>query len=490
MNLRVVALIISICLGSFLFGYDQGYISGCLTLPTFQEAIGLTAANKAEVTGNLVSMLAVGGIIGSLAASPIAERFGRRWGVIACGLIFNVGVVLQLISSYPVFLTGRVLSGIGTGAASMVVPLFIGEMAPKEIRGRLVSWYTFFLYFGIVVAYWLVYLIVNTSNANNPLQWRVPVGLQLVPATIMIIGTYFLPESVRWLVKKGREEGGLQALAYIRKARLDDPAILSEFQEIKLAAELELAETDGLQYKEILLPRNLKRLFIGFCVLLFQQTTGTLLFTYYAPSIFQSIGLRGQKTGLFATGLYGIVKCLVTVVYLTFFIERVGRKWMFMQGSIVMAICVLCLGLILNYFPPDPTATSISSASIGMVALIFLFDVSFASSWGPTSWVYVGEIFPSRIREYCVAISTCANWIGNLAVSKFAPVAIANIGWWTFIIFFFFNLINLVFVIFFIKETKGVALERMDEVFGEKSLVASQLGLKEVQVEEQQIEFR
>jgi len=356
-------------------------------------------------------------------------------------------------------------------------------MAPRHIRGLLVSWYAFFLYFGIVVAYWLVYLIVNTVDATNSAQWRIPVGLQFVPATTMMVATYFLPESVRWLVKKGRFEEGLKALAYIRKANLDDPGIVAEFNEIKIAAELELAETDGIRWKELTLPRNMKRLIIGFCVLLFQQTTGTLLFTYYAPTIFQSIGLHGQKTGLFATGLYGIVKCVVTVVYLFFFIERVGRRWMFIQGSVVMGVLVLALGLTLHFNPPNPNATSISSASIGMIAMVFLFDVSFASSWGPTSWLYVGEIFPNRIREYCVGICTCANWIGNLAVSKFFPVAIANIGWWTFIIFFFFNMINLVFAIFFIKETKGVALERMDEVFGAKSLVTAEIDLKEAQLE-------
>ena len=133
---------------------------------------------------------------------------------------------------------------------------------------------------------------------------------------------------------------------------------MAEFNEIKLSAELEVLEAS--QWREIFLPLNRKRLAIGFCVLLSQQTSGTLLFTYYAPSIFESIGIRGQSTSLFATGLYGIIKCIVTVVYLKYFIDRVGRKPMFIQGSIGMGICVLTLGLLLHFYPPIPKSRTLA----------------------------------------------------------------------------------------------------------------------------------
>ena len=314
---------------------------------------------------------------------PIVEKFGRRWGVIVSGMIFDLGVEMQLFNSYPSFMTGRILSGIGTGAASTVVLLFIAEMAPKEIRGSLVSWYGFSIYFGEVIAYWLNYLVVNTLPSTDSAQWRISVGFQLVPGTVMMVSTFFLPESVRWLVKKGKPDQGLDSLAYIRKSSPIDSHIVSEFNEIKLTAELKLQESG--QWREIFLPLNRKRLTIGFCVLLFQQTAGTLLFTYYAPTIFESIGLKGQSTGLFATGVYGIIKCLTTVVYLTYFIDRVGRRPMFIQGSIGMGTCVLILGLLLHFYPPNPAATQISHPSIAMIALVFLYDVFFACSWGPTS---------------------------------------------------------------------------------------------------------
>jgi sugar porter (SP) family MFS transporter len=374
--------------------------------------------------------------------------------------------VLQLLPSYPCFLTGRILSGMGTGAASMVVPLFIAEMAPKEIRGSLISWYGFFIYLGEVSAYWLNFVVVKTVPSTDSAQWRISVGLQMLPATVMMVSIFFLPDSVRWLVKNGKLDQGLASLSYIRKASPTDPQLVSEFNEIIVSAEIEAQESG--KWHEIFLPENSRRLAIGFCVLLFQMTSGTNLFTYYAPTIFESIGIKGQSTSLFATGLYGIIKCVVTVVYLKFFIDRVGRRPMFIQGAIGMGLCLLVLGLLLHFYPPNPATTQISHASMGMVALVFLYVIFFASSWGPTGWIYVGEIFPNRIREYCVAVSTCANWIGNLAVSKVVPVAIANIGWWMFIIFFFFNVINLVFAIVFIKETKKVSLEMMDEVFGKK----------------------
>jgi len=308
-----------------------------------------------------------------------------------------------------------------------------------------------------------------TSNA----QWRIPTGLQAVPGTFMGLLVIVIKESPRWLVKKGRREEALKNLAYLRKVPLDDTSLLEEFSEIEESAEIEARITEGVKWREILLPNNRKRVFIGVYVLLAQQLSGTLLFTYYGPTLFQSVGLVGSKTGIFATGIYGIVKCIAAVVCSFFLIERVGRKVLFLQGSIIMGLCLLTIGLLLHFYPPDPTATSPSGTSIGMIVLCFVFVTSFSTSWGPVGWTYGSEIFSqSRIREYCIALSACSNWVGNLLVSKVVPVAIANIGWWMFVVFFFFNMLNLVFALVFIKETRGLSLEAMDRLFdGDKALV-------------------
>lgn len=155
-----------------------------------------------------------------------------------------------------------------------------------------------------------------------------------------------------------------------------------------------------------------------------------------------------------------------------------------------MAICLLIAGLLWHYFPPQPDATTVSGPSYGMVVLVFLFVTFFSTSWGPTSWVYVSEIYPNRIREYCVSMSVAMNWVGNIAVGKFVPVAIKNVGWWLFIIFFLLNILNLIFAICFIKETKSLTLEEMDGLFGKKSLLDDEKDEKKGDIEIEHVENR
>lgn len=214
---------------------------------------------------------------------------------------------------------------------------------------------------------------------------------------------------------------------------------------------------------------------------------GCLLFGYYAPIIFQSMGLKGQSTGILATGVYGIVNCIATIIYLVWFIEKYGRRIMFIQGALGMALCMLCIGLLLHFYPPNPDSTTVNGPSIGMAVLSYLFVIFFSFSWGPTSWVYVSEVFPNRIRDYCVSLSVAMNWVGNIAVGKFVPVGINNIGWKLFIVFFVLNMFIFFYAIAFIKETKGLSLEQMDEVFGLKVKDVEMLETEKADVEQVEI---
>lgn len=425
----------------------------------------LTDPNEPNISGNLVSMLAIGGLVGALAAAAIADKLGRKMTVIIMGLIFDLGTGLQMIANYGSFLTGRIISGFAAGALSMVVPLYISEMAPKHIRGSLVSFYGFFIYFGGLVSYWILYADVNRISQTSSEDWRMPIGLQFIFGTVMVLLVLLLPDTVRWLARKGKIDEARKSLAYIRQMDITDPRIREEFDEIQISIEQELVETDGARFKEILLPANRYRVLTTVPILLWQELTGHLAFGYYAPVIFKSMGFKGQSSGILATGVYGVVNCVATMIYLIFFIERYGRRIMFIQGALGMAITILIAGILLRFYPPNADSTTVTGPAIAMAVLIYLFSAFFSCSWGPTAWVYVSEVYPNRIRDYCVSLSVAMNWVGNIAVGKFVPIGIATIGWKLLIVFFVLNMFFFFYAIAFIKETKGLSLEEIDSVF-------------------------
>ena len=206
--------------------------------------------NEANISGNMVSMLAVGGLIGALAASYITDRLGRKRSVVVMGIIFNVGIVMEMFANYGSFMAGRVVSGFATGALSMVVPLYISEMAPKHIRGSLVSFCGLFIYFGGLVSYWILYADVNRISQTSSADWRMPVGLQFVPGTVMVLLVLLLPDTVRWLARVGRLDDARKSLAYIRELDINDNRIKDELDEILISIEQELMETDGVRFKK------------------------------------------------------------------------------------------------------------------------------------------------------------------------------------------------------------------------------------------------
>ncbi|KAG9517896.1 general substrate transporter, partial [Aureobasidium melanogenum] len=224
--------------------------------------------------------------------------------------------------------------------------------------------------------------------------------------------------------------------------------------------------TEGLSWKECLKPGYRERFGLAFCIMFWQQWSGTNSIGYYAPQIFSSVGLTGGNTSLFATGIYGTVKVIATGIFLIVGIERFGRKWPLVAGVWFMAACMFIIGALLVSFPPDPNASSVSSPSIAMVVMIYLYVIAYSASFGPVPWVYVAEIFPTRLRAYGVGMASATQWLFNFVVTKVTPAAINSIGWRTFIMFGCFCTAAGLFVLVFLKETTGRSLEEMDILFG------------------------
>ncbi|OQE31554.1 hypothetical protein PENSTE_c001G02731 [Penicillium steckii] len=473
-NYRVYILTSVAYLGSLLFGYDTGVMGSVLALDSFKKDFGLPVgtggfadSENASISSNVVSLLTAGCFFGSIFAAYINDRIGRRYSLMLFSMIFLVGAAVQVGAHHQIgtIYAGRVVAGLGIGGMSSITPVFVSENAPPEQRGRIAGLFQEFLVIGSTFAYWLDYgVALHVPEGTS--QWRIPVAIQLVPGGLMLIGLFFLKESPRWLMKQGRQEEALNSLAYIRNESEDNEEVLREIAEIRAAIEEETASTEGVTWKECLQKSNRYRFLIAFVMMFWQQFSGTNSIGYYAPQIFASVGINATNTSLFATGIYGTVKVVATAIFLLIGIDRWGRKYSMMGGAAWMAVMMFIIGAVLATKPPNPDSTSVSSASIAMVTMIYLYVIGYSFSWGPTPWVYLGEIFPTRLRSYGVGLGSATQWLFNFVITEITPRAINSIHWKTFIMFGCFCTGMGIFVTFFIKETKGKTLEEMDLVFG------------------------
>ncbi|KAK2594970.1 hypothetical protein QQS21_007328 [Conoideocrella luteorostrata] len=448
-------------------------MGGLLPLESFKRDFGLPAgssgfasAKVAEVSANVVSLLTAGCFFGSISAALANERFGRRYSLMAYGLIFMIGASLQVSSPKDIryIYAGRVIAGLGVGGMSAITPVYVAEAAPADVRGRITGLFQEFLVLGSTIAYWLNYG-VERNLPSNSMQWRVPLGIQIIPAGTMILGLVTLKESPRWLAEKERDDEARAALAYIRREEIGSEQVLRELSEIK-ASLVAVNSGHPATWRECLKPDVRNRFLLIFALMLCQQLTGTNSIGYYAPQIFQTVGLSGADASLFATGIYGIVKLVFTAISLLLVIDKVGRKWAHIAGGIWMSVIMFIFAAVLATHPPQNDGQAISSASIAMCALIYLYVIGYTGSWGPGPWIYAGEIFPTQVRSYGVASAAATQWLFNFMVTRVTPQIINNIGWKVFLVFGSPCFGMSIFTFFFMKETKGLTLEELNIHFG------------------------
>ena len=371
-----------------------------LALDSFKKDFGLplgssgfASSKNAQVSSNVVSLLTAGCFFGAIFAAIINERIGRRYTLMIFAVVFLVGAALQVGAQHEIGMIygGRVVAGLGIGGMSSVTPVFVSESCPPKTRGRITGMFQEFLVIGSTFAYWLNYG-VSLHIPTSTKQWRVPVAVQLIPGGLMFIGLFFLKESPRWLMKQDRHDDALVSLAYIRNEHPTSESVQREMAEIRASLEEEVAATQGVTWKECLQRSNRERFFFAFMLMLCQQFTGTNSIGYYAPEIFQTVGLNKTNSSLFATGVYGTVKVVATGLFLFIGIDRWGRKNSLVGGSIWMATMMIIIGAVLATNPPDTKSSDVSKASIAMICMIYFYVIGYSASWGPTPWVYLSEV--------------------------------------------------------------------------------------------------
>lgn len=435
-------------------------LGGVLTFKSFQDSFEFTAAQKTRVSSIAVGIQQAGALAGCFIVWPVTNRYGRRIAMMLCSLVFCLGVVLEVVDtrSLPAFYVGRVVCGLGIGGSATIIPIYMSEMSPKEIRGQLGSCYQLTYTIGILVSYWVDYGV--KAMPSNARQWQLPIGLQLVPGALMGLGMFSLDESVRWLLAHGKTAEAWRSIVWIRAG--DGPAVAEEFDEMRRGLEEERHATAGFRPHELLEWPNLHRLLIGGGLFLAQQSTGSTALAYFGPQFFSLLVGPGDKN-LLLTGIFGAIKVVACLLFVMFMSDRFGRRPLLASGAAFMAVCMLATAAVVKEYPPQDGV--VTSAGVATVALIYLDIIAYNFSWGPLPWPCTSEIFPTRIREPGVAFGVGSQWLFNFIWSFSTPYIMAGIGWATFLLFGILDILIVAFTFFCLKETAGKTLEEINEMF-------------------------
>ncbi|KAJ7157587.1 general substrate transporter [Mycena crocata] len=404
------------------------------------------------------------GFFGAAAAGSLATHVGRKRTIQIGALVAVLGCSLQTGAqnvSYPI--VGRLIAGLAIGCLSMVVPLYQSEISPPKMRGFLTGLTQLMISLGFLVSNWVGY---GSQFIRSDAQWRVPLGIQIFPATLLFLGMFILPYSPRWLVDQGRND---EALAVVQ--RLHGNKENTEFIELEFAEMLEQIQYEkehiSTKFSDLWSTRPmLRRTLTGMGIQICTQFTGINVSAYFQPSLYAALGFSGSKV-LMITGINGALGAIVTFIFIYFVLDRVGRKPPLIFGAIGMSIS-LAIEAAINAKWGGTTSHNAAAQTAGVAFIILFGSLFFSVSFGPVSWVYQSEIFPMRIRALGTAVCTCANWACNVLISQVSPIGLARLQYKFYIVFVVANIVNALVVIFFFPETKGKSLEEMDAVFGDQ----------------------
>ena len=427
-------------LGGLLFGYDTAVISGAIGF--LETKFSLDVNQK----GFAVSSAIFGCILGVMVSGNLSDKVGRKKALLLTAVLFSISAIASaLASSYLFFVMARIIGGIGVGAASMLSPLYISEISPANKRGAMVTLYQLAIVLGINIVFFFNYKVAqyNTEIWNVNYGWRYMVGSEVLPALLFFVALLVVPESPRWLLRKGRKEEALEVLTNIN----------GKSQAIKVLKEIDLAlKKEKETFKELFEPGLRMAMFIGVFLALFSQITGINAIMYYAPEILKSAGF-GVDSALLQTVIIGIVNTIFTFIAIKY-IDKLGRRSLLLWGVTGIVLCLFSIGLLYQFNLTDGP---------WLLILILGFVGCFAMSLGPIPWVVIAEIYPTKMRGTAMSLAIMVLWIGVVIISQFTPVLLKIGESITFWIFMINALILLIFTLRFIPETKGKTLEEIEQ---------------------------
>ncbi|KAI0835141.1 general substrate transporter [Hypoxylon sp. FL0890] len=452
-------------IGSFLFGYDSGVMTDVIASNNFLDFFNTDATSP--IIGAINSTFNGGAVFGALFGGVIMDRYGRRKTIGIGAFICTIGAILQAAAYHlAMILVGRIVAGFSVGLLSMSVPVYQSECAHPKIRGLIVGLAQQMIGVGFIVSTWVGYGSGQMPDSSS-FQWRFPLSFQAVPAALLCIGMLWLPESPRHLIATDRLDEGMAILRRLHYDGSNEDWIHAEFNEIKMTIDAEKENTAPgwlIMFKE---PQWCRRLTLATLVQVFTQFTGINVIGYYQTIMYKALGFTGGKD-LLVAGIYNCVGPLANLIFITFLIDRIGRKRPMIYGIIGITVALICEGVI-NSQNIDGSKQGLSIAG---VFFLFCVTVIFSLSFGPVSWTYMGEVLPYQIRSKGAAFATgIGNWLVATFWAQVSPTALQNLGWKFYFLFVAWNLvITLPCLIFLFKETKGLSLEEIDLLFGERAL--------------------
>ncbi|KAL8826872.1 MAG: hypothetical protein Q9170_007236 [Blastenia crenularia] len=487
-NIYAIAAVAII--GGGLFGFDISSMSAIISIPQYKcyfqsgpvptdhsECTGPTSS----VQGGITASMPGGSWLGALCSGYISDLFGRKKAIMIGAVIWWIGSTIICASqNVGMLVAGRVINGFCVGICSAQVPVYISELAPPSKRGRLVGaqqWaITWVLDLEESEKYTLTVLSISygASFVDGTAAFRIPWGLQMIPAIGLFCAMFFLPESPRWLARQDRWEEAHAVLTLVHsKGDPDSPFVRRELEEIREMVEFEKNNSD-VTYLELFKPHMINRTHIGIFTQIWSQLTGMNVMMYYITYVFLMAGVNGNAN-LVASSIQYVINVVMTVPALLY-VDRWGRRPTLLVGATLMMTWLFANAGILAskghwagpkgvHNTPEASWEVSGSASKAVIACSYLFVASYAPTWGPVSWIYPPELYPLRVRGKAVALATSFNWAFNFALGYFVPPAFVNIKWQTYLVFGVFCFSMLVHTYFMFPETAGKTLEEVVDIF-------------------------
>ncbi|GAM40910.1 hypothetical protein TCE0_041f13625 [Talaromyces pinophilus] len=456
--------------------WDQGSSATIPSLPGFAKEFGITSASNPSQVSNFVSLVYIGCGVGAALSFFINDRVGRLWSFRLYSFIWIIGQMIAVGSqgNLKTMYAGRIVAGFGIGPLTVIGPVSLVEIAPAEIRGLLTTWFSVVLLMSLFLAAFTVYgCFVNMAASS--LQWQVPFFAPTIVMAFVILASFFVSESPRWLFLKGRDEEATAVLVKIRGLPLDYPRVQSELQDIQQsltkeraaygnATSYSLRGLGAILRETFLVPANLRRTQQAFLSYALAQLSGANSITTYLVPILNLVGVKGGTSySLFISAMYGVVKFIYTLIASFFFVDALGRRNSLFFGITVQMLSDIYIGVFIKYHQAGPVPTAAGQAAL---AAIFIHGFGYAVGLLVLPYVFVSELWPNQIRSFGAALTQTFHWLFFFGINKAIPSLLSNThNWGAFLFFAGWCFLALIYAFLVVPETAGVDLEKLDALF-------------------------
>ncbi|KAK8092554.1 Major facilitator superfamily domain- general substrate transporter [Apiospora kogelbergensis] len=462
-------------------GLDEGLVGGMVSLKSFSSEFGMkvgTADEQENRKSNITSMVQLGSIVGSLLAFVLCDRIGRIRSLQALCILWLVGFVIVITSYGNVgqIIAGRFIAGLGIGMTVVVGPTYIGETAPRAVRGMLTNIFAGSVYLGVMIAYFSNWgASLHIANSSR-MQWVAPQTAHIGFAGLFLIMSFTLNESPRYLVMRGKHDEAIKAITTLRQLPMEHPFVQEELAGIRDQLEREREATHGVsrmgKLRElVMIPANRYRLMLGVLSQLLSQWSGASAITIYAVEFFGVLGYTGQSEKLFATCILGVVKFCAAYLCAFFIVDFLGRRKSLYAGISLQTASILYVAIFLGVVGTDRLETGDLSdnqrrAAVGAVSALYISGVGWAMGWNSFQYLVNADIWPLRLRALGASLVMCIHFINQFGNTKAVPLMLLAMTPFGFFLFCsVICLMGLGWVWFFVPEMAGRSLESMDEIF-------------------------